>query len=304
MHSIQSVSEHTGLSADVIRVWERRYQAVNPERTSSNQRLYSDADIERLGLLKKVTESGRRISSVANLSVDDLRKMVAATSALSPSIGLSAESYSSNQTQILRQQALQAILELENKHLEQAMEKSLIGLGGVAFLSDFVAPVLEQVGTMWRSGSIRTCHEHFASAHFRSYLGKYLLGANTDANGPRFIAATLPGQLHEMGALMSAIVAAHGGWNVIYLGPGVPVEELIFTADCKEAKAVGISIGYPWDDPRIGPMLTELKNNLNAQCSLLVGGKGAARFGKLLAELEAEEITGLTMLANSLDSKR
>ena len=77
MHTIQSVAEKTGLTPDVIRVWERRYNVVAPERTPSNQRLYTDADIERLNLLRRVTEQGRRISAVATLSNDELRDITA-----------------------------------------------------------------------------------------------------------------------------------------------------------------------------------------------------------------------------------
>lgn len=76
MHTIQSVAERTGLTPDVIRIWERRYQAVS-HRTAANQRLYSEDDVERLDLLKRVTDGGRRISAVANLSNTELRDMLA-----------------------------------------------------------------------------------------------------------------------------------------------------------------------------------------------------------------------------------
>ena len=75
MHTIQSVAEKTGLTPDVIRIWERRYSVVSPERTPSNQRLYTDDDIERLNLLRRVTEQGRRISAIAALSTDELREI-------------------------------------------------------------------------------------------------------------------------------------------------------------------------------------------------------------------------------------
>ena len=66
-HPIQIVARRTGLTPDVIRVWERRYEAVLPRRTSTNRRLYSDRDVERLQLLRRATLAGRRIGDVARL---------------------------------------------------------------------------------------------------------------------------------------------------------------------------------------------------------------------------------------------
>ena len=75
-HPIAVVTERTGLSQDLLRVWERRYRAVSPTRGPGGQRLYSDADIERLVLLHAATRAGRSISRVANLANEALSAMV------------------------------------------------------------------------------------------------------------------------------------------------------------------------------------------------------------------------------------
>ena len=74
-HPIQVVSRRTGLSQDVIRVWERRYHAVSPERSPTNRRLYSDEDIQRLALLRRATKGGRRIGDVAGLSDEQVQRI-------------------------------------------------------------------------------------------------------------------------------------------------------------------------------------------------------------------------------------
>ncbi|MDH3428172.1 MAG: MerR family transcriptional regulator, partial [Gemmatimonadota bacterium] len=76
-HPIQVVSHRTGLSADVLRAWERRYGAVRPDRSASRRRLYSDRDIERLILLRRATKAGRTIGQIATLPDDRLRQLVA-----------------------------------------------------------------------------------------------------------------------------------------------------------------------------------------------------------------------------------
>ena len=299
MHTIQSVAEKTGLTPDVIRIWERRYNVVAPERTPSNQRLYSDDDIERLNLLRRVTEQGRRISAIASLSNDELRDITDTQRPQSRPLtdtNLDVEKSISD--------AIAAITELDPAKLERTLDQAFVSLGSVGFMMRFISPLMEQVGDLWRTGAVRTCQEHFSSAHVRSFLGRYMLEANTDTKGPSMIAATLPGQLHELGATMSAVVAAQIGWNVIYLGASVPLEEILFSAECKEARAVGISLGYPMDDPKIPMMLEELMQGLPSKCHLLVGGSSTARYARLLSQIGALQITDLEHLSQTLDSLR
>lgn len=302
MHTIQSVAEKTGLTPDVIRIWERRYSVVSPQRTPSNQRLYSDNDIERLGLLKRVTEQGRRISSIACLSTNEL-KDIAATE-LESKIPIRPPADSNLDIEKTKSDAVSATIELDPIKLQRVLEHAFVSLGSVGFMMNFIAPLMDQVGNLWRSGSVRTCQEHFASAHVRSFLGRYIIEANTDSNGPSIVIATLPGQVHELGATMSSVVAAQAGWNVIYLGANVPVEEIIFCSDCKGAKAIGISLGYPQDDPSLPSMLEGLCSEVPANCRILVGGHGTERHSSLLAQFGALEIKNLEMLSNTLDSLR
>lgn len=314
MHSIQSVAEKTGLTPDVIRIWERRYQAVAPDRTASNQRLYSDTDVERLALLKRVTDGGRRISNVANLSDDELRRIAAQMPPQPSPLRALANTFINNastdaansidDTRPRQEQALTAILELDTVALEHLLQRTLMDMGSVAFMTQFVAPLMVTVGERWRSGAVRTCQEHFTSAHLRSFLGRIMLSANTDPLGPRIVVATLPGQAHELGATMAAVTAAQSGWNVIYLGANVPVEEIAFTADCKDARAAAISLSYPLDDPRVPDLLTELRQQLPASCHLLVGGIASNRHLRVLESLGALQSDDLSQLSAQLDRLR
>lgn len=296
MHTIQSASERTGLTPDVIRIWERRYQAVSPHRTAANQRLYSEGDVERLSLLKHITDGGRRISMVANLSNDELR-------AIAEQQPANVSGRNTTQPTQFTPEAIEVILQLDPVAFDALLERAMVALGSVGFMMQFASPLMETVGHLWRSGAVRTCQEHFASAHMRSFLGRYMLDANTDPDGPRIVIATLPGQAHELGATMAGVIAAQGGWNVIYLGPNVPVEEIAFCADCKDARAVGISLGYPLDDPRVPPVLQDLKQKLPPHCHLLVGGAAAIRYRDELRDLriwEAEDLQQLALHLNDL----
>ena len=75
-HPIQIVSRRTGLSADVIRAWERRYKAVKPSRSANGRRLYSDNDVKKLMLLQRIISGGRRIGDIAKLNIKNLESLI------------------------------------------------------------------------------------------------------------------------------------------------------------------------------------------------------------------------------------
>ena len=75
-HPIKVVARRTGLTPDVLRVWEKRYRAVSPTRLDTGRRLYSDADVERLLLLRRATLAGRRIGQVAKMPNAELEPLV------------------------------------------------------------------------------------------------------------------------------------------------------------------------------------------------------------------------------------
>lgn len=285
MHSIQSAAEKSGLTADVIRVWERRYQAISPERTPSNQRVYSNDDVYRLVLLRKATEGGSRISSVANLANDELEKIVSELE-IACEIATEAatqETLSHNYLEL----CLNDILMLNPRPFERHLQQALVEMGLIAFLKDLVHPLMFKVGTLWQKGNMRTCQEHFASACVRSFLGRFLVDGNSDEQGPRLIIATPPNHSHELGATIAGVIAATRGWQVVYLGPNVPVEEVIFAADCKAARAVALGLSFPVIDPAIPDYLQQLRHGLADHAAIIAGGASYSSYQETLIDIQA-----------------
>ncbi|MDX1692381.1 MAG: cobalamin B12-binding domain-containing protein [Ketobacteraceae bacterium] len=302
MHSIQAAAEKSGLTADVIRVWERRYKAISPERTPANQRVYSNDDVYRLVLLRKATEGGRRISSVANLPTEELEQIASELEIareLAPERG-KQENLSHNYLEI----CINDILMLDPRPFERHLQQALVEMGLVSFLMDLVHPLLFKVGSLWQKGNIRTCQEHFASAAMRSFLGRYLVDSNTDEQGPRIIVATPPNHSHELGSTIAGVLAATRGWQVVYLGPSVPVEELIFAADCKDARAVALSLSFPVLDPAVPDYLIQLRNSLPSSVHILVGGASYTSYSQTLEAIQAECSDSLDDFISTLDRVR
>jgi methanogenic corrinoid protein MtbC1 len=157
---------------------------------------------------------------------------------------------------------------------------------------------------MWHEGSIRVANEHLASAVIRSFLANLIDQHNPLENAPIVITATPRGQDHELGALIAAVVAAAAGWKVIYLGPNLPVEEIVAVSENLEAKVVALSIVYPNDDPQLRKDLLNLKRMLQENISLIVGGRAASGYFDVLDEIGAISVKDTKQLRTELEALR
>ncbi len=164
---------------------------------------------------------------------------------------------------------------------------------------------MEAVGARWRSGTMRLCHEHLATAVVRSFLGGMIsIGHMAAGSGPVVIVTTPAGQRHELGALMVAVTAASRGWDPLYLGANMPSEEIAFAAGARTAQAVALSICYPADDPALLQQLRKLRQQLVSGIPILVGGKAAVGYRQVLDNIGALRPAGLDGLALELDNLR
>jgi PAS domain S-box-containing protein len=304
-YSIQVVVRRTGLSADVIRAWEKRYGAVTPKRSQTQRRLYSDADIERLRLLKRATEMGQRISNIAGLNHEALEHLVAedmgyATSLYTQSTILLEES----RTQEYLAICLQAVKDLNPTALQATLERAATDLGILMLLEKIVIPLLHTIGAEWHDSDLRVIHERVASAQVRSFLGGLLNTSNRGHFGPMLLATTPLGQQHELGELILAVTAAISGWNAIYLGANVPAGEIVAVVVQTGALVVSLSITFPTNDPCLPEELRRLRHYLPDSVRLLVGGNGAWGYREVLDEIGAIQLGSLRELCQGLDALR
>ncbi len=300
--SIKVVARRTGLSAHVIRIWEKRYGAVEPERTETNRRLYSDEQIERLSLLRDITQNGHSIGHVAKLPTEKLRE-------------LSKESHGTNgrapraltaapAAPTFLDECVAAVQSLDARALEETLKRAATELGAHGLLQRVVAPLVQTLGDLWREGTITAAHEHFASGVIRIFLGQAAKPfAGTDS-APVLVVTTPAGQIHELGALLVGAAAANVGWHVTYLGASLPAAEIAGAARQKRARAVALSLVYPEDDHRLDGELTRLHESLPPEVTLLVGGRAMPAYHAVLEKIGATQIADLTDLCATLDDLR
>jgi DNA-binding transcriptional MerR regulator/methylmalonyl-CoA mutase cobalamin-binding subunit len=264
-HPIGVVTERTGLSTHVLRAWERRYGVVHPARSEGGKRLYSDADVQRLALLTSATRAGRPVASVASLSTEALRRMVAED----------AERASRRPTLpgLYRAQAMEAVRDLASDRLERLLRRALLSLGAVTFLEDVVAPLLVDIGAAWHDGRITIAHEHAASATLLQLLGWLVRALEAPGDAPRVAIATPRGEHHAFGAMMAAAAAAHDGWHVTWLGSDLPAAQVAAGAEQGGTRAVALSAAARTNG--LDREVRTLRALLPTHLPLMVGGEGA-----------------------------
>ena len=301
-YPIQMVARLTGLSVYVVRIWEQRYQAVKPCRTSTNRRRYSQADIERLKLLRALTQAGHSISQVARLPLTDLRNLAAENSTLlgprpSPLPAIPKPEH-------FLGECLAATRALDTGALREALDRATTALGAMGSLQRVVAPLAQTIGDLWQAGTLTAAHEHFASAVIRVALSNATKPFSPANHAPVLVVATPTGQLHELGALLAGAMASHLGWQVTYLGASLPAAEIAGAARDSRARAVALSLVYPEDDPGMAPELKRLRSALPVNVSLLVGGRALPAYRPALETMALLPVNDLAELVDTLERLR
>ena len=289
MYPVQVVVRQTGLTPHLLRAWERRYAAVRPTRSASGRRVYSDLDVRRLKLLSRITKQGHPIGSVATLP-DEVLENLAKQAAISQAERPRRKGGSDRERSAIVRDCLAVIQRFDTDGLNKILKRTVLETGYTAVVRQVVAPLAQRLGELWSNGIIQTSHEHFASGVIRAFLLDPARQYSGTAPNTALVASTLQGQLHELGVVMAAALAAERGWRVIYLGPSLPALEIASVAIKNEARVVALSMVYPEAEPKIENELRELRNNLPEKTPILIGGSGAESYRSVIDELQARLI--------------
>ena len=307
-YTIQAAARKTGLSEHVLRVWEQRYAAVTPNRTPGKRRLYTAAQLERLGLLRDLTRGGHRISQVARVATPKLRRLTLelatppSPAEASPRPDAAADG--PPDTTAYQAECLAAVQALDATALEQTLLRATGELSALGLLRHLVGPLLETIGERWREGRLTVAQEHCASAALRHFLLGLARTNEPAGHAPLLLVATPAGQSHELGALLAAAAAVQFGWRIAYLGAGMPAADLAGAARQLGARAVAVSLVYPTDDPELPIQLRQLQRGLPAGVALLVGGRALPAYESAVRSAGGIAIGNLGELGAVLDELR
>jgi MerR family transcriptional regulator, light-induced transcriptional regulator len=215
-YSIKDLEKISGIKAHTIRMWERRYKLIEPQRTDTNIRYYSDCDLKRLLNISILNHNGIKISHIAGFSDAEIKNRV---------LDLSIDGRSSN---VQIENLMVAMLELDETKFLNALSGAIIKFGFETSVEIILFPFLERIGVLWQAGTINPAQEHFMSNLIRQKL--YVAIDNEMQspvhNGPRIVLFLAEHEQHEIPLLFFNLIARKEGLEVIYLGSGVPMSDL------------------------------------------------------------------------------
>jgi DNA-binding transcriptional MerR regulator/methylmalonyl-CoA mutase cobalamin-binding subunit len=300
-HPIQVVVRRTGLSSDVLRVWEKRYGVVEPGRSKGGHRLYSDSDVERLLLLNRVTSAGRRISRMSGVATDELRQIAEEDSEAAFVARSEEAALVSSEPHLAA--SLSAVDRMDARDLETALMRATVALPAPVLIQEVVGPLLARIGEQWAHGKLTPGHEHLATAVIRRVLESIMNACAAEKSAPMIVVTTPAGQMHEFGALLVGAAAAALGWRVTYLGTSLPGWDIAGIALSVAADAIALSIVYPADDASLPAELVALRDAVGPEMEILVGGRAASNYVESIQAIQATPVTELSQLVRFLESR-
>jgi len=260
-YPLRTVTVMTGLSADLIRAWEKRHQVVTPVRGPRGARLYSAADIEHLQLLARAVGGGRAIGDVAALDKRELRLLATHRT---------AAAVSENSLQAF----INHLTRFEHAALARALGDALLALGSSAFIYEIAVPLLHEVGRRWSCGEVAVAAEHLFSGVLRNLLSG-LLQSRAHSGRSTMLLAAPAGERHDLGLLLVALLASDKGLDVLNFGADLPAAEIVTAARRCNAAIVGIGVVSGANRSRAVAAIQTIQSQLPAATELWLGGREA-----------------------------
>jgi len=216
-YSIRDLEKLSGIKAHTIRIWEERYNLIEPKRTSTNIRFYSDNDLKRLLNVSILNQNGLKISRIALLSNERIGELVTELNSKEPNVNTQIENL------------IIAMLEFNEYRFFSTVEKAIQETGFEETVEKTLFPFLERIGVLWLSGSIYPAQEHFISNLIRQ---KMIAAIDHEIVKPamptqRIIFFLPEGENHELGLLYYSYLARKSGFEIVYLGSSVPYRDLL-----------------------------------------------------------------------------
>lgn len=216
IYPVSQIEIMTGIKAHTLRVWERRYQFLKPQRTATNIRYYTDEQLRKLINISILNRNGIRISKLDQMPDGEIYKKV--------------NDILNNQDKTLEddiQGLTLAMLEMDEDKFNKIFEAHIIRKGLLSTFTDIIYPFLAHVGVLWITNKAYPAQEHFITNLVRQKI-IYAIESYTKVpeKAPSIILFLPDGENHELGLLLSSFVARDLGWKVYYLGQNVPREDI------------------------------------------------------------------------------
>lgn len=214
-YSIKELEQLSGIKAHTIRIWEKRHQIIEPARTDTNIRFYSDDDLKKIINVSLLNNNGIKISKIAEMTLTEMNQKVLELSEIK------------NDATIHIDQLALAMIDLEEEMFERILNTLILRYGFERTVLEVIYPFLEKVGILWQTQNITPAHEHFISNLIRQ---KIFVAVDALPIAPktakRVVFFLHEGELHEIALLFYHYILRKKGYRTYYLGQSVPYGDL------------------------------------------------------------------------------
>jgi DNA-binding transcriptional MerR regulator/methylmalonyl-CoA mutase cobalamin-binding subunit len=285
--NISAVERETGLSKDVLRIWERRYGFPHPARDDNAERQYAAADVAKLRAIKRLMDTGLRPGKLIRQSLAELNTL--------------AEKRVHPRRDALAPAVERDVLALLKGHdpagLQSALANLLLRQGVQRFVLETIAPLNRAVGEAWMRGELQVFEEHFYTEQVQAALRGSVGPLPRQSGTPRILLTTVPGEQHGIGLLMVEALLAPEGVQCLSLGTQTPFDDIRRCALAFKTNIVALSFSSAFPLRQAGDALALLRRQLPAPVALWAGGEHLRRLRKSLAGVQL-----LPELADVLDA--
>jgi DNA-binding transcriptional MerR regulator/methylmalonyl-CoA mutase cobalamin-binding subunit len=268
--NISAVERETGLSKDVLRIWERRYGFPRPGRDDNAERQYTADEVARLRTIKRLMDTGLRPGKLIRQSLDELKALAEKrirTRRETPALPLEGD-----------------VLTLLKGHDVAALHGTLSSLllrhGVQRFVIETVAPLNRAVGEAWMRGELQVFEEHIYSEQLQLALRSAIHALPRMSGPPRILLSTLPGEQHGIGLLMVEALLASEGACCVSLGTQVPFDDIRKAALAHKSQVVALSFSMAFPLRQVADGIATLRRALPSTIELWAGGEATRRLRK------------------------
>ena len=261
--AIGAVERDTGLSKDILRMWERRYGFPRPERDAGGERAYPPEQVEKLQLIKRLMERGHRPGRIISLDTPELAALEARPGRSPPAqreTGMLLDLVRGHQIAELRWQLTQLLM-------KEGLDR---------FVRETIAPLNRAVGDAWVRGALAVFEEHFYTEQVETVLRGAVAAIQTRGYSPRVLLTTFPNEQHTLGLLMVEALLTLEGVDCIQLGAQTPLAEIGRAVAAHRADVVALSFSAAFDGKQATAGLIELRALLPTQIGIWCGGASVA----------------------------
>ena len=269
VYSIKDLEHLSGVKAHTIRIWEKRYGLLDPDRTDTNIRYYSDSDVRKILNVSMLIKNGYKISHIASFDEPRLQSEVVRTNQTSDNPNKQID------------QLLLLTINLDSFGFEQHVDKLISDYDFRKTFELVIFPFLERIGVLWQAGSIFTAHEHFISNLIRNRLIRDASKYNNSGSAQSVLFFLRENEWHELGLLYFNYLAAHAGLRCVYLGQSLPFEDLSNLLAVGKYDFVCCSFVQAIDKPELELYLANLSLVFNRGKILIAGRQLAIHKPKL-----------------------